>query len=212
MALGLILVAVLAFAVFEPIQVLPRIRLAPGFAMVDQSGATFTSDDARGTVTLYTFTHGDCGESCDGTNQTMAEIASRVNDDIDLTSIDLSMVTVSFDAESDEDRLDELARSSGADGVLWRWAALAPEHVSTVVGSGFQVYVDERADGGFDFDQTFVLVDGWGVIRGEYQYATLASDADRITRHIGLLDEEIRNSHGVASFAYEAAHVFLCYP
>ena len=29
---------------------------------------------------------------------------------------------------------------------------------------------------------------------------------------VGVLEEEIRNSHGVASFAYEAAHVFLCYP
>ena len=43
-------------------------------------------------------------------------------------------------------------------------------------------------------------------------FRRLASDADRITRHIGVLAEEIRNSHGVASFAYEAAHVFLCYP
>jgi protein SCO1/2 len=142
----------------------------------------------------------------------MTEIAARAGDEIDPDTIDLRLVTVSFDAESDLDRLDELARASGADGQLWRWAALAPEHISTVVGSGFRVYVEEQADGGFEFDQTFVLVDGWGVIRGEYQYATLASDADRIIRHIGVLEEEIRNSHGVASFAYEAAHVFLCYP
>jgi protein SCO1/2 len=210
--LAVVLASVLAFAVFEPIQVLPRIRLAPGFTMVDQSGATFTSDDGRGAVTLYTFTYGDCADECSATNQTMSEIASRAVHEVDLAAIDLRLVTVSFDAASDRDRLEELAEASGADGELWRWAALAPEHVGTVVGSGFRVYVDEQADADFAFDQTFVLVDGWGVIRGEYQYATLASDADRIIRHIGVLEEEIRNSHGVASFAYEAAHVFLCYP
>ena len=75
--LALVLVAVLAFAVFEPIQVLPRIRLAPGFTMIDQSGSSFTSEDGRGAVTLYTFTHGDCGDECAATDRTMSEIAAR---------------------------------------------------------------------------------------------------------------------------------------
>jgi protein SCO1/2 len=163
-------------------------------------------------VTLYTFTYGDCGDECSAANETMAEIAGRAVEEVDMSTTGLRLVTVSFDAASDRARLEALADEAGADGALWRWAALAPEHVGTVVGSGFRVYVDEQADGGFEFDQTFVLVDGWGVIRGEYQYATLVSDADRILRHIGVLEEEIRNSHGVASFAYEAAHVFLCYP
>jgi protein SCO1/2 len=180
--------------------------------MTDQSGSAFTSEDGRGAVTLYTFTHGDCVEECSATNETMAEIAARAADEVDMAALDLRLVSVSFDADSDGDRLGDLAEAAGADGELWRYTALAPEHVETVVGSGFRVYVDELDDGGFEFDQTFVLVDGWGVIRGEYQYATLASDADRIIRHIGVLEEEIRNSHGVASFAYEAAHVFLCYP
>ena len=34
---ALIILAAIAFAVFEPIQVLPRIRLAPGYLLVDQS-------------------------------------------------------------------------------------------------------------------------------------------------------------------------------
>ena len=62
------------------------------------------------------------------------------------------------------------------------------------------------------FDPTLVLVDGWGVIRGEYKYQTILSDAYKIVRHLGILGEEIRNSSGAASLAYEAAHLFLCYP
>ena len=50
------------------------------------------------------------------------------------------------------------------------------------------------------------------MIRGEYRYQTNASDADKIVRHLDVLGEEVRNSHGAASLAYEAAHFFLCYP
>ena len=57
-----------------------------------------------------------------------------------------------------------------------------------------------------------MLVDGWGVVRGEYRYQTLASDVDKLLHHIDILGEELRNSHGAASVAYEAAHFFLCYP
>ena len=64
---------------------------------------------------------------------------------------------------------------------------------------------------------------GWGIIRAEYrQYesterlslseGTTDIDPDVILRDIGLIVEEVRNSKGVASAAYEAAHLFACYP
>jgi protein SCO1/2 len=81
-----------------------------------------------------------------------------------------------------------------------------------VVGSGFGAFFEEQEDGSFRFDPTFVLVDGWGVVRGQYRYQTQVSDADKLVRHIGILGEELRNSKGVASLAYEAAHLFMCYP
>ena len=59
---------------------------------------------------------------------------------------------------------------------------------------------------------SYAIVDGWGMIRGEYRYQTLADDADKLVRHIDVLGGELRNSGGIASFAYEAAHVFQCYP
>jgi protein SCO1/2 len=89
---------------------------------------------------------------------------------------------------------------------------LAEDDVADVLGAGFRVFSQPRPDGSFAFDPAFVLVDGWGVVRGEYRYATLADDADKLIRHIGILGEELRNSRGAGSIAYEAAHVFLCYP
>jgi protein SCO1/2 len=206
-------IGVVWFALFQPIQVLPRIRIGPGFAMIDSNGDLLTSDSTRGQVTLYNFAYGDCGEECEDIEQTMAEIAKRVQTEVDLGDVDLNLVTVSFDPDRDAGRLGELAAEWGADGETWRWATPTPaDATKTILGPGFGVFYEPNEDGTFDFDPRYVIVDGWGVVRGEYQYTTLTGDADKLVRHIGLLGEEIRNSNGAASIAYEAAHVFLCYP
>ncbi len=208
---GLVLVAVLAFAIFEPVQVLPRIRLGPGFSLTDQSGSPFTSDDGRGVVTLYSFAPTNCGEECDAMFRTMEEVGRRVAQEVDLGEVDFRMATLALDTD-DPAKLASAAAATGADGDYWRWAGAEPGHLKDVVGNGFRVYYDAADPSNVDFDHTFVIVDGTGLIRGEYAYATLASDADRLTRHIGLLGEEIRNAEGNTALLYEAAHVFLCYP
>jgi hypothetical protein len=80
-----------------------------------------------------------------------------------------------------------------------------------VIGGGFETYFESQEDGSFTYDPAFVLVDGWGIIRGEYRYQTMTPDSERILRHLGVLAEEVRNSRGASSVAYEAAHYFLCY-
>ncbi len=208
----LIVVSVMAFAIFEPIQVLPRIRLGPGFALTDQHGDSLTSEDLRGSVVLYTFTYGNCPDPCPAPEGTVASVQDRI-DEVDMGDTDVRFVTLTFDpARDDPSALTAMATSAGADGSEWVYAAPQPELTRTIVGTGFKTWFEERDNGSFAFDPTLVLVDGWGIVRGEYRYQTLADDADRILRHIGILGEEIRNSHGPNKFAYEAAHVFLCYP
>lgn len=211
--LGVLLVGAFLFAAIQPIKVLPRIRLAPGFSMVDQAGAPLTSENGRGRLTLYAFSYAGCGTECEPINTTMREVRDRVPVEVDLGGTELRLVTVSFDpARDDQETLAEAAASSGADGDVWRWATPGPSLTKTVVGSGFGVFYDAQEDGSFRFDPTFVLVDGWGVIRGQYRYQTLVNDADKLVRHIGILGDELRNSKGVVSLAYEAAHIFMCYP
>lgn len=205
---GLLVMAVMAFTIFEPIQVLPRIRPAPGFIMADQTGTSFTSEDMRGQVTLYSFAHAGCGDRCAEMNATLAEVQDRL-DGVDLGGADFEIVTVSFDATDTAEDLAGAAASAGADGVTWRWATVANEEA--VIGAGFRVFF-ERNDSGYRFDPVFIIVDGYGVIRGEYRYQTLVDDADRLVNHVNLLGEELRNSTGAATVAYEAAHLFLCYP
>lgn len=208
---GLIVIAVMAFAIFEPVQVLPRIRLAPGFSLTDQSGAAFTSDDAKGAVTLYSFAPVGCGEECDSIHETMSEVREAVTSTVDLGSADFKMVTIALDSE-DPVSLAKAAAESGADGEVWRWAGAPDDVLGDVVGRGFRVYFDASDPADVAFDPTFVIVDGTGLIRGEYQYATISSDADRLTRHIAILGEEILYATGNNKLIYEAAHIFLCYP
>lgn len=211
LAVGVIVVlGVLAFAVLEPIQVLPRVRVAPGFTFVDQAGQPLTSEDGRGAVTLYTFAPVACGDQCDEVAATMQEVGSRVGESVDLGDVEFRMVTIALDSD-DPVKLARAASASGADGQTWVWAGGGETEVRDVVGGGFHVYFDITSSG-TEFDPVFVIVDGAGLIRGEYRYATLASDADRLTRHISLLGDELRNSKGAASLAYEAAHILLCYP
>ncbi|MCB9419827.1 MAG: SCO family protein [Ardenticatenaceae bacterium] len=201
-----------AFKVFQPVQVLPRIRLAPGFLAVDQDGERLTNEDLRGQFVLYNFTYTNCSTGCEQMNQTMREIQNQL-DTVELGDIDVSLVTISFDPERDTPKaLQAYAQSVGADPAVWRFVTLSdPTMMKFVIGGGFETYYEANEDGSFSFDPAFVLVDGWGIIRGEYRYQTMTPDSERILRHLGVLAEEVINSQGVNSVAYEAAHYFLCY-
>lgn len=210
---ALFVLVIVAFATLKPIQVLPRIRLAPGFSLVDQDGNTVTSEDMRGSVALYTFTYTRCRDpQCERLIKTMKEVEDRLPE-AQLGDIPFQFVVISMDPEHDTpERLRAYARELGVD--LKRWKFLTGEDARKmryIIGGGFEVYYAPRDDGTFEFDPAYILVDGWGIIRGEYRYQTLVPDADRIVRHIGVLAEEIQKSRGAAKVAYEAAHLFLCY-
>jgi protein SCO1/2 len=207
-----IILAAVAFVVFEPIQVLPRIRLAPGYLLTDQNAQSLTSEDVRGDIVLYNFGYTNCGSACTDMTTTMTEIQRRLGE-VDVGDTDVRFVTISFDPAADSpEQLQAYATDVGADPAVWTFATAEPDHLANVVKAGFKTWYEQQDDGSFAFDPVFVLVDGWGVIRGEYRYQTTASDTDKILHHLDILGEEIRNAHGAASLAYEAAHFFLCYP
>jgi protein SCO1/2 len=212
-------IAAMAFAIFQPIQVLPRLRLAPGYALVDEHGDRVTSDDGRGMITLYTFVSLDCGDECERVDGTMKKVRDRVRADVDLGSAGFRLVTVVLDPDATPTELAAAAARAGdtdaasdldlglRGGDDWAWLGGSQSQIENVVGLGFR-----RSPAVDDFTPSYAIVDGWGMIRGEYRYQTLAGDADKLVRHIDVLGGELRNSGGLASFAYEAAHVFQCYP
>ena len=84
--------------------------------------------------------------------------------------------------------------------------------METVVGAGFRRFFDASDISDVQYDPGFIIVDGSGVVRGDYRYQTLADEADKLVRHLDILAGELRHGDGPAGAAYEAAHLFLCYP
>lgn len=195
----------MAFAILQPVQVLPRLRLAPGYALVDHAGATVTSEDGRGVITLYTFEPAECGDRCEAVHTTMREVRDRVEREVDLGGASFRLVTVVLDPDVDP---GTVARARDVAGADWTWLAGSADQIENVIGLGFRR--STTVDDGFA--PSYAIVDGAGMIRGEYRYQTLTDDADKLVRHIDLLGSELRNDSGFASFVYEAAHAFQCYP
>lgn len=209
---ALLVISAFAFKVFQPIQVLPRMRIAPAYNLIDQDGQPLTSETLRGHFVLYSFTYTHCPAPCFNITDTMQEVQSRLGE-VDLGNIPVSFVTISIDPDRDTPEvLNDYGTSLGADFDQWIFATTTNKALlKTIVGAGFETYYEDKGDGNFALDPSFVLVDGWGIIRSEYHYTTQVSDADRILRHLGVLADEVQHSTGSAKLAYEAAHLFLCY-
>jgi protein SCO1/2 len=207
----IVVVAAIAFAVVQPIKVLPRLRPAPGYALTNEHGARFTSEDARGAITLYGFMPLDCGDRCDDVTATMAAVRDRIERDVDLGRAELHLVTVVLDPDVPADRLAAAAVAAGdvaaPDDDGWTWLTGSASQIENVVGLGFRRTADPEL-----WSPSYAIVDGWGTIRGEYRYATRMDTVDKLVRHLDVLGGELRNRSGFATFAYDAAHAFQCYP
>jgi len=209
-ALGMLVLAALAFVTFRPILVLPLIVEAPHYALADEQGTWLLDSDLRGTIVLYNFTYAGCAEACSQTSPAMRAVQDRLAE-VEAQGAQVSLVTISFDPARDTPTaLSAYAARWGADPRRWRFATGAPADLKEIIGRGFRTYYKANADGTFTFDPAFVLVDGDGIIRAEYRTATPSIDS--VLRDIRLVAEEARNSTGTRRLAYEAAHLFVCYP
>jgi protein SCO1 len=213
---GFWVIVVLAFNIIRPIKVLPRISLAPGFILTNQAGEHKTSEDYRGKITVYNFTYGHCGDGCPQTSAQMAALRESVSQ-ATLQNVKVALVTISLDPARDilpdwkQYAAPYLEKQSSS--VPWDFLIGGAKTTKNVVGGGFGVFYemapDQNGQYTVQYEPRFVLVDGWGIIRADLQTANL--DVSEMLRDIGYLDEEIKNSQGVARYAYEAAHFFKCY-
>ncbi|MEM7130308.1 MAG: SCO family protein [Chloroflexota bacterium] len=204
------IITIMVFAIYKPILVLPRIALAPGFSLLTQEGSRLTSEDLRGQLTLYNFTYSGCQPPCPQTGQTMKAIQNQLPQ-LDPLGPEMGLLSISVDpAQDTPERLQMLSRALGADESRWRFATGSTETVKQVIGGGFRTYYHQSATGEITLEPAFILVDGWGIQRAEYR--TEEPDITIILRDIKLLQKEAKNSKGAMRYAYEAAHLFLCYP
>ena len=217
--MAFIIIFILSFAIFKPIKVLPRISLAPGYAVTNQDNEPRNSEDYRGKLTLYSFTYTNCDEECSQVVDHMKAMRELLAQS-EVQDVSYALVTVSLDPERDT---PEALRTFAApymdtedNPVTWDFLTGDPTKMKYMTGGGFGLFYEPVSDAssGDDYEvrfyPRFVLVDGWGIIRAEYLTADL--DYDEVLSDISYLTTEIANSQGAAKYAYEAAHLFRCYP
>ena len=207
--LAIPLLAVVLFAVFQPVKVVPRIGLAPGFIFTDMHGERLTNEDLRGQVVIYNFTTTACEAPCVDSSVTMQEVQEMVAR-LDTDGIPVKLVTILLDAEqATPERMRAYAEAVGVAPEFWRVVTGTPERLKQVVGGGFGLYYTQAADGAFQFEPMMALVDGNGLLRAQYKRGL--PDVEFVERDLGLIFDEVRNSSGAGGLVYEAAHLFACY-
>jgi len=195
------------FTLLQPVQVLPRVGLAPGYRMVDQNSRRLTSDDVRGGITVYGIGHGECGDPCEAVWSRMRGLYDRL-DDVEADPLPVRLVSISVDPERDDPAAWAREVAPDADPRIWRFATADTAHLRDVVGTGFESWFTRADDGTVDLQPSLVLVDPLGVKRAVFRYQIPA--AERLVLHVREMAKEARAT-GVAHLAYEAAHLFACY-
>ncbi|MDM8520443.1 SCO family protein [Anaerolineales bacterium HSG6] len=186
-----------------------------------------TNETMRGKVVLYNFVYTNCGASCDNLMTKIQTVWQQLDSD----DVPVEFVTITIDPERDSPSVlakyaETYALTSTVETVPWHFLREEdPKRVRIMVSSGFDFYYEKvvETDGSYHykFVPMIVLIDAWGIIRSEYRQYEVDKlrfsdspdiDPNVILRDIGLVTQEIRNSTGVAASAYEAAHLFSCYP
>ncbi|HUN23430.1 MAG TPA: hypothetical protein PK299_09910 [Anaerolineales bacterium] len=205
--LGLVVLAVIVFNVARPIVVLPRITVSPGYHVTTAEGVRVTSEEQRGKITLYSFSHSTCltYRNCAQSLEQINFLYQDLNQFPEIASLTVPFEFATFSLNGD---WDTQIWQASAGKFPWRQFNLAPEALKPVVTDGFGLYFKTEGDV-VKFQSRYVLVDGLGTIRAYYNDIPAGKT---VLRDLLLLDKEARQATGALKLAYEAAHLFSCYP
>lgn len=210
-ALATPIVLLWAFIFFEPVQVLPKIRPAPGYNLVDQEGRPFGTEALRGSITVYSITYTGCTGACPDQTARMRELQAALGGSDGLVPVRL--VTLSVDTFRDAPEvLRAFGLEHGADFSRWTFLTGSEADVRRVAGRGYEVFYSRQADQSYKLDTRMFLVDGWGIIRAVYGTDDYIPSVERLLRDIRLVSEEAAAMNGPSALAYEAAQLFGCFP
>lgn len=199
--------ATASFAVLQPVQVLPRLQPIPPFSLVDASGQTVKATDLAGSLAVVGFL-----AASDPTAPKVVRQLREFEQGLPRVGLPVRLVLITVDPERDTPEvLREFARDHGIAPGTWHILTGTVENVKLTVGSGFGVYFAPDPQGGRTplYDRVLIIVDENGVMRGRYPSTDL--EQERLSNHVALLRKESASS-GAARVAYEAAHLFMCFP
>lgn len=230
MALGLLVIAMTAFVVFQPVKVIPRRAYGPEYRLVDQASRIITQETLAGKIVLFGF--GYTSDPTDAIDQTLEDMQGlHAATEAEGPDQDVLLALILYDDQRDtvEKRL-AFAAEHDLGGDRWLLLGGDSQTLKRVIGQGFGVYyeavaledlivsqpelasvLDASADPegyGYLQAQRYILVDERNIIRAEYR-APL--DLGTALRDVQLVLRE-RQSTGASRALNEAAHLFMCYP
>lgn len=227
----LVLVAgVLYFALGQPVKVLPRGQVVPGFNMVDHRGADYIYPERALPINVFVVAAAWDNPAQAALLPLLHELDALVTEQGWHDLVHVAWIT------PDPERDDVAAMAALAErvqlprGLDVALLSGAPVTTRLAVGAGFGIYVGTtqaspdgasgesgsgRQAAGIESEPTvvyepaLVLVDDLGYVRARYEVRRLTGA--RLSRDLGLLVQEAR-ADGASRLVYEAAHLFLCYP
>ncbi|MGF1468114.1 MAG: SCO family protein [Sandaracinaceae bacterium] len=161
------------------------VALAP-FALVDQRGEPFGSEDLRGHPYVVDFIFTSCPDVCPTMSAQLANLDRRLAD-----VEELRFVSITVDPAHDTpEELRAYGQRFGADPARWHLLTGEPDRVEQVIEQTFFSPVGERLDrpdGRYEIlhGQRFLLVDGEGSLRGIYDRDR--DGLERLEEHVRLL-------------------------
>lgn len=151
---------------------LPVYYDVPSFALIDQTGAAFSSAQLHGRVWVADFFFTNCPGPCPRMSSQMHQVQTA------LAGTDARMVSMTIDPERDTPPvLTEYARHFEAQPGVWFFLTGSRDALNHLDHDVFKLGV---IDGSLDHSTRFVLVDRHSRIRGFY----LTSEVDAIPRLI----------------------------
>jgi len=153
----------------------PVMYVLPDYALVDQTGAPFTSETLRGKVWVAGFVFTSCPSTCPAVTRAMGDLRDR----FDRMDIDIEMVSFTVDPKKDTPAvLAEYASEVGATSSKWHFVTGDPAAIRAVVRDGFKLGIGQpepqpAADSGgtmYDIAHStkLAIVDTTGGVRGFY--------------------------------------------
>jgi protein SCO1/2 len=151
----------------------PIDEAAPDFALVDQEGRPASLAEHRGKAVVLDFIFTRCPGPCGIQTASRVALQKRLPPELAQRTW---LLSISLDPEYDTpERLDEYARSRGADLSNWSFLTGDPETVHAVIES-YRVGQRNLPDGTFDHFLVTFLIDPDGRIANRYLGAEIAPD------------------------------------
>ena len=170
---------------------------APEFALMDQTGAVFGSQELKGTVWIANFMFTRCTATCPRQTARFEELQQRVRRWPDGAHVRLISFTV--DPENDTvERLSEYAAAHRADPSRWKFLTGSRQELWRVSKDGFKLPVAEAAvasTGPITHSPRFILVDEQSRIRGYYD-GLVEDDVRKLVEDTQAVLNERRSNAG----------------